>query len=90
MCEVLLEFFAQETVFSRPQRIIFAAEINRASVSVIPQCVRSAHSLTVITLLQRMFHYQKDAANRPQPLLLRALNPSDQYSARVRPGFYRC
>ena len=45
----------------------FPAKINRVNVSVIRQCVRSAHSLTVITLLQRMFHFQKDAANRPQP-----------------------
>jgi hypothetical protein len=33
--------------------------------------LRSAHSLTVITLLERMFHFQKEGANRPQPLLLR-------------------
>ena len=48
-----------------------------------------AHSLTEITLLQRMFHFQKDAANRPQQPLLRSVQSVRSIYWRVRPGSYR-
>jgi hypothetical protein len=83
-----LEFIAQNSLVLGLSASLFSpnssaqASLCSGSVYVRPT------PRPAITLLERMFHRQKAAANRLQPPLFRSRTLSDQYLAPVRPGSY--